>query len=176
MNKIQVLNFQDFISASGDQLTTDSLKVAAVFGKQHRNILRDIRELMSQLPIEDRLLNFEQTVVMRENPCGGALIPSTMYTMSKDGFVLLAMGFTGKKALAFKLAYIKAFNAMDAFIKNQREGLQFQYFRKEVELKDKKSKVSESARQMRQWQDDKPKLELEMNKLMGQMQPSLVPH
>lgn len=38
--------------------------------------------------------------------------------MSKDGFMLLAMGFTGKKALQFKMAYIRAFNAMTAYIKN----------------------------------------------------------
>lgn len=51
---------------------------------------------------------------LRGNPSGGAAIPSTSYLTTRDGFTLLAMGFTGAKALSFKLAYIDAFNAMAA--------------------------------------------------------------
>ena len=176
MNKCPVLNFSEFISNDGEKLVTDSAKVAAVFGKQHGHVLRDIRNLLKELPEDDRLPNFGETVIMRENPSGGALIPSVVYTMSKDGFALLAMGFTGKKALMFKLSYIKAFNAMEAFIKNQREGLQYQYFRKELEFKNKKAQVSASAREMRRWQDDKPRMAGEMNILLEKMQPQLLPN
>lgn len=86
------------------------------------------------------------------------------------------MGFTGKKALAFKLAYIKAFNAMASYTKNQREGLQFQYFRKEIEFKERKGKVSACAREMRHWRDEKPQRVGEMDRLLEQIQPSLIPH
>lgn len=122
----------------------------------------------------DRLRNFEETVELRANPSGGAAIPSPGYCITRDGFTLLAMGFTGKKALAFKLAYIDAFNAMAAYIKNQREGLQFDYLRKELEYKDRKTKISACAREMRGWQDEKPERLDQMTALLQQMQPSLL--
>ncbi len=170
---VPVLNFQNFIAADGDALTTTSQQVAAVFGKRHDNLVQAIRAMRDQLP-SDRLLYFQETVEMRENPSGGAMIPSTGYCISRDGFTLLAMGFTGKKAFAFKLAYIDAFNAMAAYIKNQREGLQFNYLRKELEYKSRKGKISACAREMRGWQDEKPERLGEMNSLLEQMQPSLL--
>lgn len=93
--------------------TTLSTDVARHFGKQHNNVLRDIDNLRAQLDA-DHALNFEQTVETRENPSGGSPIESRAYRLTRDGFTLLAMGFTGKKALAFKLSYIDAFNKMEA--------------------------------------------------------------
>lgn len=93
--------------------TTLSTDVARHFGKQHYNVLRDIDNLRAQLDT-DHALNFEETVETRENPSGGAPIESRAYRLTRDGFTLLAMGFTGKKALQFKLAYIDAFNKMEA--------------------------------------------------------------
>jgi hypothetical protein len=72
--------------------------VAAAFGKRHRDVLEAIRDLCSQLP-EDRRTNFRQTVEMRENPSGGAMIPSTSYRITRDGFTWLAMRLRGKKEL-----------------------------------------------------------------------------
>lgn len=170
---VPVLNFRDFIAAQGDNLTTTSQQVAAVFGKRHDDVLKRIRALSAELP-PDRLGYFAETVEMRANPSGGAAIPSPGYCITRDGFTLLAMGFTGKKALEFKLAYIDAFNAMAAYIKNQREGLQFDYLRKELEYKTRKGKISACAREMRHWQDEKPERIGEMNYLLEQMQPSLL--
>ena len=93
--------------------TTTSSDVAIHFGKPHNEVLRRIRNLIEQLP-DDRLSNFAQTVETRVNPSGGAPIESPAYRITRDGFTLLAMGFTGKKALAFKLAYIDAFNRMES--------------------------------------------------------------
>jgi phage regulator Rha-like protein len=84
------------------------------------------------------------------------------------------MGFTGKKAFEFKLAYLDAFNAMAAFIKNQREGLQYQYLAKELEYKTRRTKVSACAREMRHWRDDKPLIEDRLSSLLVQMQPDLL--
>jgi Rha family phage regulatory protein len=50
-------------------------------------------------------------------------IAEVVYFMNRDGFTLLAMGFTGKKALGFKLKYIEAFNQMEETIKAQRTQL-----------------------------------------------------
>lgn len=181
MHTTPVLNFQDFISADGDQLYTTSNKIAAAFGKRHDNVLRDICELITQLPEEDRRLNFELVMESMTYKDSSGLHKAmetgrvSHYIVSRDGFTLLAMGFTGKKALAFKLAYIKAFNAMAAYIKNQREGIQFQFLRKELEYKDRKIKVSASARDMRQWRDEKPTRLEEMRLLLDDLQPSLLP-
>lgn len=90
--------------------TTTSVDIARHFGKQHRNVVQAIEGLIVQLPSE-ALLNFQH---------GSYTLPETgsqqhkLYRLTRDGFTLLAMGFTGKKALAFKLAYIDAFNKMEA--------------------------------------------------------------
>ena len=86
-----------------------STDVARHFGKQHDNVVRDIENLIAQLP-SDQLPNFGETVIERPNPSGGEPIKSRAYRMTRDGFTLLAMGFTGKRAL-LKLAYIDAFEA-----------------------------------------------------------------
>lgn len=101
------------VTVSHNRAITTSLVVAQQFGKQHYNVVRDIRTLLVDLP-PDHALNFEETVYERNNPSGGAPIRSPAYEITRDGFTLLAMGFTGKRALQFKLAYIDAFNKMEA--------------------------------------------------------------
>ena len=176
--KFPVLNFQEFIAADGEALTTDSRKVAAVFGKRHDNVVRDVTSLLENLPDQFRL-NFEvamETMVYRDS-AGDLQAKQTSrvshYTMTKDGFMLLVMGFTGKKALMRKLAYIEAFNAMAAYIKNQREGLQMRYFEKALEHKHKKDRASFHGRGLNEWRQEKPTLETELSQMLEEMQPRL---
>lgn len=68
-----------------------------------------------------------------------------MFTMTQAGYQFLVGRMTGKKAVEHQIAFIEAFNAMAAYIKNQTEGLQFQYLRKELAYKDRKGKVSGAA-------------------------------
>lgn len=96
------------------QAVTSSLQVAEVFEKEHKNVLRDI----STLDL-DRL-NFEQMFLEGTEPDSYGRDRKVIY-MNRDGFTLLAMGFTGKKALEFKLKYIEAFNQMENSIKTQLE-------------------------------------------------------
>lgn len=88
---------------------TDSLKVADYFGKQHKNILAIIKNL----PCSDEFnrLNFKPVKYIDEK---GEKRP--MYLMTQDGFTLLVMGFTGKKAMQFKERYIAEFNAMKKWL------------------------------------------------------------
>lgn len=174
MNNAPVLNFQDFIAAEGERLSTNSHKVASVFGKKHAHVMRDIRALMDQLPNEDRLSNFGETVEMRANPSGGAMIPSPSFQISRDGFTLLAMGFTGKRALMFKLAYIKAFNAMETYIKNQRDGLRYRCMEKELECKDSARRGSIHGRGLNTRKQEKLTLEPQLKALKALAQPSLL--
>jgi len=92
--------------------TTTSLEVARVFGKRHDDVLKTIRNLRKDLP-EECLRNFAETSATVQQPNGGTReVPA--WQLTRDGFTLLAMGFTGKRALAFKLSYIAAFNRMEA--------------------------------------------------------------
>lgn len=96
------------------QAVTNSLQVAEVFEKEHKNVLRDINSLDL-----DRL-NFEQMFIESTEPDSYGRERKVIY-MNRDGFALLAMGFTGKKALNFKLKYIRAFNQMESEVKNQNK-------------------------------------------------------
>ncbi|MDM8332760.1 Rha family transcriptional regulator [Limosilactobacillus pontis] len=87
------------------QAVTTSLQVAKSFEKQHKNVLQSIQNLAAENSAT-RNMFVEGTYVNR-----GKEYP--MVYMNRDGFSLLAMGFTGAKALQFKLAYIEAFNEME---------------------------------------------------------------
>lgn len=92
------------------QPMTDSLKVAARFGKTHTNVLRSIRGIKADQP-DFYLANFEEVIDTFTNGKGGKQ-SRKIIRMTKDGFVFLSMGFTGKDAAAWKIAYIGAFNLM----------------------------------------------------------------
>ena len=95
------------------QAVTDSLKVAESFDKKHKHVLETARNLAAENSATKKMF-VESTYVNR-----GKEYP--MIYMNRDGFTLLAMGFTGKKALDFKLKYIQAFNKMEQQIRNQSE-------------------------------------------------------
>lgn len=92
------------------QPMTDSLNVAARFGKTHANVLRSIRGIKAEQP-DFYLANFEEVIDTFTNGKGGKQ-SRKIVRMTKDGFVFLSMGFTGKDAAAWKIAYINAFNRM----------------------------------------------------------------
>ncbi|ETW68531.1 antirepressor [Lacticaseibacillus rhamnosus 2166] len=92
------------------QAVTSSNRVADVFGKEHRNVLATIGGLLKNQQTQHMFM--KSTYVNEQN---GQSYP--MYYMNRDGFTLLAMGFTGKKALQFKISYINAFNSMETQIK-----------------------------------------------------------
>jgi Rha family phage regulatory protein len=102
-----------FLSTDGQPFTT-SRSVADRFGKLHKNVLRDIENLLADMPDpEFSRLNFEP--VMYESKQGkGAVQMRPEYRLTHDGFALLAMGFTGRDALAWKVAFLQAFNQMEA--------------------------------------------------------------
>ncbi len=107
--------------------TTTSQDVAQTFGKAHQGVLRAIRELIRLL--DGELMITPVTGRAQTSPAcnfapGSYLDPQgqkrPMYWMTRDGFTLLAMGFTGKEALRFKLAYIDAFNRMEEELRRQQ--------------------------------------------------------
>ena len=91
---------------------TTSLEVAGYFGKLHKDVLKKIHALIAELPVEFHERNFAPTQIEVKTPTGGSR-QDPAYELTRDAFMLLVMGFTGKTALAFKLAYIQAFNRME---------------------------------------------------------------
>ena len=107
-----------------NQPLTNSLLVAETFGKEHRNVLRDIKNL-----IEGGVLKNEQTPMFEETTYMSEQNKQSypLYVMNQDGFTLLAMGFNGKKAMEFKLKYIEAFNAMKKQIEQSKPSVPQNY-------------------------------------------------
>ena len=97
-----------------DQVLTTSLKVAEVFEKEHKHVLDAVRKLFTAENSAVKQMFQESTYLNERNQS------QPMFIMNRDGFTLLAMGFNGKKALDFKIAYIDAFNEMEAELKSQQ--------------------------------------------------------
>lgn len=102
----------DLVIMKNKQAVTTSLEVADVFEKRHDHILRDIDKLKKDVP------NFGEMFEESQEPDSYDRLRRVIY-MNRDGFTLLAMGFTGDKALQFKLKYIEAFNKMEQMLKEQ---------------------------------------------------------
>lgn len=97
-----------------DTARVDSRFVAAFFEKEHKHVLRDIRaitEPKSGLSTEFIERNF---VPISYKDSTGRKLPC--YAMTRDGFTILVMGYTGAKAMQFKEAYIKRFNEMERYV------------------------------------------------------------
>lgn len=99
------LTVSDLVFDQGEQIRTSSLKVAEEFNKQHKDVIRKLKSLECSDEFTER--NF--TLSEYKDSSGRKL---SMFEMTKDGFMFLVMGFTGKKAAAIKEAYINAFNQM----------------------------------------------------------------
>lgn len=132
------------------QAVTTSLQLAENFGKRHDHILRDLDELKEGLTQNWGDLFNESTYVHPQNKQEYRMI-----YMNRDGFTLLAMGFTGKKALQFKLAYINAFNEMENYIEQRQlpmsqEDIMIATLETQKELKKQISTVSSDVEGLKQ--------------------------
>lgn len=95
------------------QVVTTSLALAEVFEKKHQHVLRDIDALKD-------VSNFGQMFFGSNEPDSYGR-NRRIYFMNRDGFTLIAMGYTGSKAMEFKLKYIEAFNQMEKKIKEETQ-------------------------------------------------------
>ncbi|SKB01317.1 phage regulatory protein, rha family [Caloramator quimbayensis] len=97
-----------------------SRKVAEVFEKQHGHVIRDIEKVLADLLIGG-LSNFGESNFIKSSYKNSQNKRQPEYIMTKDGFTLLVMGYSGEKATRFKVAYIERFNQMENFIKSLAE-------------------------------------------------------
>lgn len=107
MNELTIIN--------NGQVVTSSLIVAQEFDKNHKHVLEAIDQIMGSAENTATLFQ-ESTYIHPQNNQ-----EYRMFYMNRDGFSLLAMGFTGSKALTFKVEFIQAFNKMEKQIKQQMD-------------------------------------------------------
>lgn len=84
------------------------------FNRSHKNVLRDIAKLRAKCPESFYRLNFEPIEIDTFLPHSGGIRKDRAYLLTRDGFSLLVMGFTGAEAVRWKLRYIEAFNMLEA--------------------------------------------------------------
>ena len=140
--KIEVVNGKPCVT---------SLQVAEAFGKEHKNIMRDIRETIAKCSKSFSALNFELAEYMDEQGK-----PRPMYLLTKDGFMMVAMGYVTHEAMTIKEAYIKRFNEMERQLAEAEKGLLPQTYPEalralaaEVELKEAEKQQRLLAEQQR---------------------------
>ena len=100
-------------SSVNDRDVTTSLIVAEIFGRQHKNVLRDIEAIYCS--DEFRRLNFELMFSIRQLPNEGSK-KDPYYEITKDGFSFLVMGYTGRAAGVFKEKFIAEFNKRELML------------------------------------------------------------
>lgn len=100
-----------------DQPFTTSRAIAERFGKRHTEVMRTIQKLLSDIPDSE----FGRRNFASAEYLDGQKKPRPEYRLTHDGFALLAMGFTGAEALAWKIAFLQAFNALEAELKSRVE-------------------------------------------------------
>jgi Rha family phage regulatory protein len=106
------------ITVHNNRAVTTSIAVANYFQKRHDHIIDKIRAVIANCDPAYHLPNFREMV--REVPGGdGAVRQMPMFELTRDAFALIVMGFTGKKALQWKIRYIEAFNAMETELHNR---------------------------------------------------------
>lgn len=95
-----------------ERVAVTSLDVAETFGKAHKDVLRSIRELGCSEEFNER--NFAP---VEYTDAKGEQRPA--YVMTRDGFTMLVMGYTGETAMRFKEAYIRQFNEMEKLLRGK---------------------------------------------------------
>lgn len=95
-----------------ERVAVTSLDVAETFGKEHFHVLRDIERMECSRQFRESNFGFSSYKSLQNKDM-------PMYIMTRDGFTLLVMGYTGELAIKFKEAYIKQFNAMEAVLREK---------------------------------------------------------
>jgi Rha family phage regulatory protein len=89
---IPAFDFREMVLPSNGKVITTSMKIARYFGKAHKNVLRTIKRLESDCSPDFNRLNFEPVEYIDKK---GEM--RLMYNITKDGWMMLVMGFTGKR-------------------------------------------------------------------------------
>ncbi|MDO4698257.1 MAG: Rha family transcriptional regulator [Pasteurellaceae bacterium] len=160
-------NFKQFVQIKDQQTVTTSEIVAKVFGKRHDNVLRDIKMLIENCDENFAKLNFEVCFKINELQNGK---PTPYYNLTKNGFMLLVMGYKSKKAIGIKISYIKAFDYMAEELAKGGKNLLEQYYALLGEHKAEKQFASLCGKGLNEWKGKKPVLEATIRIIENKMQ------
>ncbi len=157
----------NLVNIDQDRIVTDSRTLAQTFGKRHDNVLRALDRL--QCSQEFSRLNFEVAEYMDAQ---GKI--RRHFTMTKDGFAMLAMGFTGPKAAAFKEDYIRAFNEMTDALRRGEQNLWQQMQALIAKEAESQVRASFGSHLMLARKRELPHFRDEREELASKIQPSLL--
>lgn len=159
------------VTLQGNQVMTTSLKVAEYFGKRHKDVLKKIRNTISDCDdSEYTQRNFAPFDFIDKN---GETKPA--FNLTRNGFMLLVMGFTGKAALQIKIKYMQAFDWMAEQLYLMQNSYLKQHNDLMIEYMKEKDVASMSGRLLRRWGREKmPELKNRMEKLKQQSQIELL--
>ena len=121
MENIKHIHKEIVVTKKDGELVVTSRQIAEDFGKQHQHVTQAIENLISENSLLKSMMMESEYTTERGRKY-------KEYLLTKDGFSLLVMGFTGSRALEWKLKYIEAFNKMEQAIKNP-----YSYLSKEVQ-------------------------------------------
>lgn len=149
------------------KVTVTSKELAEKFGKSHFNVLRDIERL--ECSNEFRSLNFEaSSYISKQNK------KLECYDITRDGFVFLAMGFTGKEAAQWKEKYINAFNEMEKELLvalNHESSSVMSCLNEAIKImEDDKAIASTCGKELSEWKKTKKEHEEKVKKMMSDAQ------
>ncbi|MBQ4535031.1 MAG: Rha family transcriptional regulator [Ruminococcus sp.] len=166
MNKVKIIN-------DNGTLTVSSLQVAEDFGKEHKNVIQAIEKIKAE--------NSAVTPMFIEDTYqSGTGKNYKSYNLTRDGFSLLVMGFTGKKALEWKLKYIEAFNLMEQEIKEQYSDIspQLKFLiemeRKQKQLEAKQQELENKIADITEMRDETIKATFNYGRIDTELQKSIV--
>lgn len=111
-------NPQALVTSYNGVLVADSLEVADRFGKRHADVIRAIENLVTELATQNCVTNVEPEGCFIQAEYQNRGKTYRKYLLTRDGFSLLVMGFTGPAALHWKLLYIEAFNKMEQALRS----------------------------------------------------------
>ncbi len=163
-------DLSEFVTISDTTLVTDSRRVAKHFKKRHADVLRAVSNLNCSKEFTERNFAFSFEINDLANGKKDKVI-----RMTKDGFMLLAMGFTGAEAMKIKESYIKAFNQMADQIQRISSGLWQQMMDLERRDASSFSLASFGAKRMVERRTELASIENERALLESKLQPALFP-
>lgn len=107
------MTVQELVYTKGDRVVTDSITLAAAFEKRHDKVLRDIRGVKCTQGF--RVSNFGESEYTNQQ---GRKMP--MFVLTYEGFIMVAMGYSGEKAIQFKERFIKEFTKVRPNMESQQ--------------------------------------------------------
>ena len=126
VNKGEFLMLENIMSTElvqvvNNQAITTSRKVAEVFERNHKDVLKSIQVLQENIEKSMSAEKFAQYFFQESSYIDSSGKSNPEYLMNRDGFSLLVMGFNNtEKVLKWKLQYIETFNRMEEYIKKQK--------------------------------------------------------